>query len=232
VTQLLSAAAAGEVTNPEPASGGADVEVLGQALRRGPALLRHRRLALTEQDVEAIALEVSPAVVRVRALGAQDRFGRSQPGAVRVIVVPRDGTARPQPGPALLAQVHDALAVAVPVVAVRGITVEGPSYAPIGVSLTVIPRRADDAGPVRERVLTTLEQFLHPLAGGPDETGWELGRGVYVSDVARVLEAVAGVDALQDLVLMRDGALVGDAAPVGPADVVCAGDLVLRLGGA
>ena len=194
--KLLSAAAVSEVTNPEPASGGAEVESLAAALRRGPSLLRHRRLSLTERDAEAIAVESSPAVVRARAVGARDRYGRPAPGAVRVLVVPRDGSTRPQPGPALLAVVRDAIVAASPAVAARRVTVEGPSYLPIGVSVTVIPQYAGEAGEVRESVVKALEDFLHPLSGGQDGSGWDFGEGAHLSDVARVLESVPGIDAV------------------------------------
>ncbi|KQV73498.1 hypothetical protein ASC64_18860 [Nocardioides sp. Root122] len=229
--KLLSAVAVGEVTNPEPASGGAEVEPLAAALRRGPSLLRHRRLSLTERDVEAIAAESSPAVVRARAVGAQDRHGRPLPGAVRVVVVPRDGSRQPRPGPALLAVVKDAIVASSPAVATRRVTVEGPAYLAVGVSVTVVPQYPDEAGAVREGVVRALEVFLHPLAGGPDGTGWDFGQGSHLSDVARVLESVSGVDAVTDLVLTRDGMPVGDAVLAAPDQVVCAGPIVVRLGG-
>lgn len=228
--KLLSAVAVSEVTNPEPASGGAEVEPLVQALRRGPALLRHRRLSLTEQDVEAIAVESSPAVLRARVTGARDRYGRPAPGAVRVVVVPRDGSRRPQPGPALLATVRDAIVASCPAVATRRVTVEGPDYLPVGVSVTVLPQYADQAGAVRERVVAALDAFLHPLSG-QDGSGWDFGRSAQVSDLARVLESVTGVDAVTDLVLTDDGRPVGDTVLARLDQVVCAGLLNVRLGG-
>ncbi len=68
IDKLLSAVAVGEIANPLAATGGADVEQPETTLPRAAALVRHRRLALTESDVEAIAIEASPAVVRARAL--------------------------------------------------------------------------------------------------------------------------------------------------------------------
>jgi len=118
-----------------------------------------------------------------------------------------------------------------PAVATRRVTVEGPAYLAVGVSVTVVPQYADEAGAVRERVVRALEVFLHPLAGGPDGTGWDFGQGSHLSDVARVLESVPGVDAVTDLVLERDGMPVGDTVLAGPDQVVCAGPLVVRLGG-
>lgn len=231
VDKLLSAVAVGEVTNPLPATGGADVEDLGVGLRRAAALTRHRRLALTEADVEAIAREASPGVVRARAIGARDRFGRPLPGAVRVVVVPRDGTAAPQPGAALLATVRDALVAASPAVATGRLVVEGPLYRPTGVAVTVLPVSPARAGAARERALGALEEFLHPLRGGPDGTGWDFGQGAHLSDVARLLESLDGVDAVTGLALLVDGVVMGDSALVRPDQIVCAGPLTVQLGG-
>ncbi|MGW6194767.1 hypothetical protein ACWF0M_01340 [Kribbella sp. NPDC055110] len=230
IDKVLSAVAVADVDNPEPATGGAEVEPLERALVRGPALLRHRRLALTEQDVEAIAREASPAVVRARAIGAVDRYGRPQPGAVRVVIVPRDGTDRPQPGASLLATVRDAVVAASPVAAMRRVVVEGPHYREVGVALTVLPVDPSAAGPTRERVRAALAELMHPLRGGTGGDGWDFGAAVYLSDLARVLESVPGVDVITDLVLTRDAIPVGDTAPVGPDEVICAGPLTVRLG--
>jgi hypothetical protein len=231
IDALLSAAAVGEIHNPVAATGGADVEPFQVALHRSAGLLRHRRLALTEADVAAVALEASPAVVRARALGAVDAFGRSQPGTVQVVVVPRDGTEHPQPSAALLATVRAAVVAASPAVAASRVVVLGPCYRPVGVSVTVIPLVAQVAGAARERVLATLQEFLHPLRGGPDGIGWGFGVAAHLSDLARVLEAVPGVDAVADLSLSLDGVPVGDSATVGPDQIICAGPLAVHLGG-
>ncbi|BDV31543.1 baseplate J/gp47 family protein [Microbacterium terricola] len=231
ISQLLSAVPVAEAVNPVRASGGAAVEPLEAALRRSPALLRHRRVALTEADVEAIAIEASPAVVRARALGATDRWGRPSPGAVRVVIVPRDGSAQPFPSAQLLAVVRTALVAASPAVAVPRVTVEGPLYRPVGVALSVIPLPSANAGATRERVVARLDDFLHPLRGGGDGAGWDFGAGVHLSDLARVLEAVEGVDAVTDLALTLDDVPVGDSALVRPDQIVCRGPLVVRLSG-
>jgi len=231
ITRLLSPVAVSEVTNPLRSSGGADVEPLAAALVRAPGLLRHRRLALTERDVEAIALESSPAVVRARALGARDQWDRPTPGAVRVMIVPRDGSDQPQPGAALLATVRAALVAAAPAVAVPRVTVEGPRYVPVGIAVTVNPLFNSEAGPVRQLVISRLAEFLHPLRGGPDCTGWDFGVGAHISDVARVVESLPGVDASTGLELSIDGVVAGDTASVRSGQIVCAGPISVRLSG-
>lgn len=231
ITALLSPVALSEVGNPLRSAGGADVEPLDATLGRAPGLLRHRRLALTEGDVEAIALESSPAVARARALGARDRWGRPSPGTVRVVIVPRDGSDRPTPGAGLLGLVHSAIAERTPAVAAPRVLVEGPCYLPVGIAVTVIPLFAGEAGPVRQRVIARLSRFLHPLLGGPEGTGWDFGIGAHLSDLARVVESVPGVDAATGLELSIDGVVAGDAAAVGSDQIVCAGPIAVRLSG-
>ncbi|HSA51015.1 MAG TPA: hypothetical protein VLH10_13045 [Yinghuangia sp.] len=231
VSQTINAVAVGAVSNPLRSGGGTDAELFADVLRRGPALLRHRRLALTEDDIAAIARETVPAVALARALGGVDRHGRPRPGAVRLVVVPRDSAERPEPSGELLRRVRAAVTARMPVAAAPGLVVEGPRYLPVGVSATVRPLRAGDAGRVRGALLADLVLFLHPLDGGPDGRGRPFGRGVYVSDLARRLEAIPGVDAVTSLDLTVDGVPQGDVVHVPPDALVCAGPLSVRLAG-
>jgi hypothetical protein len=58
----------------------------------------------------------------------------------------------------------------------------------------VIPEEPEKADEVELAVLGRLETFLHPLRGGPERAGWDLGRSVYLSEVCAEIEAVSGVD--------------------------------------
>jgi hypothetical protein len=116
-------------------------------------------------------------------------------------------------------------------VAVPRVSVEGPGYCPVGISVTVTPLFAAEAGPVRQAVISRLAEFLHPLRGGPDGAGWDFGVGAHLSDVARVVESVPGVDASTGLELSIDGVVAGDTASVRPGQVVCAGPISVRLSG-
>jgi hypothetical protein len=110
-----------------------------------------------------------------------------------------------------------------------GIYVIGPDYFPVDVSATVIPREASEAGAVERRVRTAVERFLHPLHGGPEGCGWELGRDIYLSDLASVLEQVAGVDYVEELALLRDGVPQGEQIAIDDDRVAVAGKIALKL---
>jgi hypothetical protein len=47
---------------------------------------------------------------------------------------------------------------------------------------------------VRTEVLRALYSLFHPLYGGPDGTGWPLGRSVQSHEVHAALARIAGVD--------------------------------------
>jgi hypothetical protein len=103
----------------------------------------------------------------------------------------------------------------------------------VTVHAAVATLRAADPAAVDEQLRAALSAYLHPLTGGTGD-GWGFGEPVYISAVARLLEAVPGVDHVAWLRLSLDGAQAGDVArPVAPA-LVSSGDhqLTLSLGGA
>jgi hypothetical protein len=107
--------------------------------------------------------------------------------------------------------------------------VTGPEYLPLDLDATIAPRLISEAGIVEKAVRAALQRFLHPLRGGPSGTGWELGRDVYLSDIAAVLERVEGLDYVSELTMLLDGVPQGDRIRVADDRIVVAGDLRLRV---
>jgi hypothetical protein len=233
ITQLLgSAAIVQSVTNPRAGDGGATGETIESVKRRGPQRLRHLGRALSAADYEALAREASAGVAMARVLPATAPNGRPAPGWVTVIVVPQSLDPQPQPSFELRQQVHDYLrARASAAMGAAQIAVTGPTYLPIGVFAGVVPRNLSDAGLVETRMRGALERFLHPLTGGPEEEGWPLGRDIYLSDVAALVEGVEGVDFLRELELLLDDIPQGEHIAVAQDRIVVAGPLRIEMQG-
>ena len=72
--------------------------------------------------------------------------------------------------------------------------VVGPRYLRIGVQFTLVlqPDALEDQ--VRSQAIAALQQFFHPLQGGPEGKGWPFGRNVYVSEIYELLDTQPGVD--------------------------------------
>jgi hypothetical protein len=115
------------------------------------------------------------------------------------------------------------------VAAARRINVTGPEYIAIDVEATLSPEDPAEAGAVEKTARAAIESFLHPLRGGPERRGWAMGRGVYLSDLAAVLERGAGVDHVSELALFVEGVRADEQVDI-PADrVVVAGTVRIKV---
>jgi predicted phage baseplate assembly protein len=231
INQLLSGVPAASVTNIRAAQGGADGESTSAVMRRGPASVAARIQAITVADYEVLAREASPAVAFARALPATDPSGRPRPGWVRLIVVPDSSDSRPLPSFELRRLVENYVRRRCPASMAGQVYVVAPDYQPVGVSAEIQPVDIDNSGATFDRVSDAVEEFLHPLTGGPESVGWAFGRNVYVSDLANVIGGVAGVDHIRNLELLLDGTPHGQVVAVPPDRIVVAGDIVVRLAG-
>ena len=231
INQLLSGVLTQGVGNPRNAGGGAEAETQVNVHRRGPQSVRHRKQAITLTDYEWLAREASPAVAVARALATTHPDGRPMPGWVSLVILPQSSEQRPLPSFELRQQVLAYLSLRTPASAGGQISIAGPDYLSVGVEAVIAPRSADQAAPVLSAARQALIGFLHPLTGGPEGDGWPFGRDVFLSDVAAVLEAVAGVDYVQSLHLLLEGTPQGERVEVPPNRVVAAGDLRLSLVG-
>jgi Baseplate J-like protein len=216
------------VSNPRAAEGGADGETVGDVRIRGPQTLRHRERSMAAADYESLAREASPGVAIARALPATHPSGRRAPGWVTLIVVPESQEPQPRPSFELRRQVQDYI-LARATGDLAGLAVIGPTYLAVGAACTVSPVDMTQAGPVGVAVRAALEAFFHPVTGGPDGTGWPFGRAVHLSDVAAIVEAVPGVDFVQELELLRDGIPQGELVDVPPDRIVVAGRVQVRV---
>jgi len=232
-SQMLSEAPGLEaVFNPRPGEGGADGETLESLAERGGATIRHRGRAVTAPDFETWAKQISPAVAFARVLPTRRPSLRGElAGAVTVLIIPDGKEPRPQPSAGLRESVLEGLRQRAGADIGDGIFVIGPQYSPVDVTTHVAPKVPSEAGLVERRVREALERFFHPLRGGPGGSGWELGRDVYLSDVAAVIERVEGVDYAQHVELLRDGAPQGDRLDIAAEEMVVAGVLTIRMVG-
>ena len=232
ITQLLGAVSGVQsVTNPRAAEGGADRETLQQFQQRAPSAFRNRGRAIVPADYEALAQEASAGVAVARTFPTLDSSGIARPGYITVMIIPQSTDPQPMPSAGLRQDVVNYLRACAPadIAAGQAIQVIGPTYLPVDVSATLAPVDPAQAGTVEQDALDALAAFLNPLTGGPGGMGWDVGRGLYASDVSAVLGDVQGVDYVQELALYVDGVLQGDQVQVPLGQIVVAGQLKVSL---
>jgi hypothetical protein len=189
------------VVNLEAAAGGSDAETVEEVKRRGPQTLKHRQRGVTIEDFAWLAREASGEVAHAACLPGHNAQGRIEPGWATVVITPDNADAKPTPTPGLLRHVQAYLEQRslANLAAASHIVIKGPEYVEATVLAQVTPTQPEKADEVSLAVLRRLEEFLHPLRGGPLRKGWELGRDVYLSEVYAEIEAVPGVDHVMSL---------------------------------
>ncbi len=181
------------VRNPEPAGGGADAETVDEAKIRGPWTVKHRYRAVTLEDFERLAIEASGEVAKV--VCRADASGK-----IIVMVIPRGTAQRLKPSVMLVRRVREYLDER-RLVTTR-LHVTGPEYVSVTLRAAVVPTtNVSDIPALRSRLESELRSFVHPLHGGPDQTGWPMGRPVHLSEIYYLLERVSGVDHISRLEL-------------------------------
>ncbi|MGC4941083.1 putative baseplate assembly protein [Kribbella sp. DT2] len=202
------------VENRHAAHGGTEGETVDQARDRAPILLRTRSRAVTAEDYEVLAREAVPEAARIRCITADG--GEVAAGTVKVLVVP----AAAQPGGVIAfadlvpsATLMERLAERLEQVRLVGtrVSVEPPRYRGITVVARLVARPRVERERVRSQALAALHAFLNPLpGGGPDGRGWDFGRAVRSGDIYAVLQAVHGVEVVEDIRLFSANPVTGE----------------------
>ena len=204
----------GRVSNRAPARGGRDGETAQAALERAPLVHQTSERAVTARDYEHIVRSVAPELARVHCLAVPD-----EPGTVRVLVVPALGESEQptlsnlMPSLGTLSRVGRALDAAR--VVGSHVFVEPPVYVQLVVVATVACRSDVLESHVHDETVRALFDYFNPLTGGPNGSGWPLGRAVTVGDVYGVLQAVAPVDNVEDVRLFWDDPETGQRSSPG-----------------
>jgi hypothetical protein len=186
------------VKNYHAAEGGADREEIERAKIRGPWELKHRQRAVTQADFVELAEKASQVV------GKAQCFERE--GTVHVVIVPKDPTPEPTPSRPLLDHVTAYLTER----KIIGTTlrVESPKYKRIHVVMEVAlkPSFSGNFNDVEEAIKKKLNDFVHPLFGLDDRSGWEIGRTLHESELYYLIEDLPDVDWVQNLQLYESEA--------------------------
>lgn len=184
-------------TNLKAAAGGSDAEPIKKAISRARKDFKTTYRGITSRDYETLTLE-TPGL-RVARAKAIPNFNPHHPcipvpGTVTVVVVPyaREGTVTPVPGEGFLQTVQNHLDRHRLVT--TDLHVIAPEYIKVSIDCQVKLKKKSSPVAVKARVQKALKEFLDPLSGGPDKTGWPFGRAVYPSEIYQLIDNLEGVD--------------------------------------
>jgi hypothetical protein len=219
------------VQQPIATTGGADPETLDSAQQRIPSLLQNQSRAVTVADYTNLAENIPGAnVARVEVLPLFMPQTRTSnvPGVVSVMVIPnKTGILNPCPRAdrPTLETVYQHLDPCRPVAAEMYVIAS--EYVGLGISAAVEVKTGFGLLQVSQAVETALRSYLWPLApGGPNNTGWPLGRNVRSLELEVVVSQVPGVIEVNGLNLFQ--VLASGAYQLLAADASGSPELVLQ----
>ena len=197
-----------DVTNHEPGKAGEPAEPLAEFVKRAPKNLRDRGKPVTRDGFVRITKSISREIESVRCIAGEDET--DTPGKVILVIVPDVSERRPMPSEELINRVEAEMEERVPAAVVAGdrsnLTIRGPDYVGASVTATVTSAGTRSATTVTDRATTELTEFAHPLTGGPESSGWEIGTLPEPSVFAARLEKLDAVGHVKDLaVTYREG---------------------------
>jgi hypothetical protein len=215
------------VTNPVDAGGGADIEILEDAMERGPWVVKHRNRAVTVEDFEWLARQASRDVARVKCTR-----NINESGSVKVIIVPESEEDKPSPSLELKNVVEKYLLDHCSNVV--SLQVKGPEYIEVFVIADVYPRSIDAAPIAEKEALKRLKEFLHPLTGGENGKGWEFERLICQSDIYALLEGITEIDHVENVTVRMVRAEEGERTIVPPetwipSGLICSGEHQINM---
>ncbi len=189
------------VANRRIAHGGLDAEDIQDAKLRVPHYLRTLERAVTAADYEYLAKVAAPgAVQRVHALQPPT----VNTGEVKVLIVPRVNTPNAYiPADELELAEDVRLAIHTYLDERRLIStrldVLPPAYFWIATRVRLRVRSFANPDTVRAAAEARLFEYMNPITGGPEGTGWPFGRTIYMSDVISALQGVPGIEVIRSV---------------------------------
>jgi predicted phage baseplate assembly protein len=192
------------VTNFEAAIGGTESESLDRAKLRAPEVLKARVRAVTADDFEYLACEASTKVARAKCLvpKGSDEKGTVPAGTVRVLIVPsivaEDGMI-PREQLLLPEQLRRELTNYLDErrLLTTQLVVTEPDYVWVNVEAKIKAKTASKR--LKSDIEQKLYQFINPISGGADNTGWPFGRNLLTSEIHALIQAMPAVGYVEEV---------------------------------
>jgi predicted phage baseplate assembly protein len=220
-----------EISNAWSDIAGAAAETLDLAATRAIKLVNQTNRAVTLGDYERLAL-ATPGTQLARVEACANRHPSfpclQATGLITLVILPNMPVSRPTPSFGL----RRTVAAYLQNKRVLGTRVEvvGPDYLEVSVRAKVKAFAGVGRTNLQQKIVTALNNFLHPLTGGPSGTGWPMGRDLYRSEVMQLIDQVVGVNNVILLELIASGCApqCGNIC-LGPTSLIAAGNHVIEV---
>lgn len=166
----------GRVYNPVSTHGGANFEDVETAVNRGANLLMHCNRAVTEEDFNALAMEASRSISKVKCVSNVDRDGRFSPGTVTIAILLNEYNKGRNFFLSEREKVSDFLCQRASSTFSKGmINVVDPVFIKISTKLWLRAKEVESIYEIQRAVRQRIKDFIDPITGNFNHNGWLMG---------------------------------------------------------
>lgn len=193
--------------NPVAAAGGIPRETPLEAVERSAQVLRHGYRCVSIKDYEDMAWEATRNISRAKCFSGRGQDGQKQPGAVTLVILPKDYEADPYTFEKIKMQIYDYLSAHMDgnILSLGKFHIVKPEMIRLDVKAAIELMNEKEVFRVRHRALEGLKQFFHPLHGNFYGEGWEIGTLPNQNQIMHALKRVEGIRHIHQLTLRRFG---------------------------
>ena len=166
----------GSVTNPFPTYGGYDSFTESTQLKYVTGLMRSRNRAVTDEDFYHIITQTAQGIRKVKCVNHVDASGNSRPEAVTVAVLIEEYEKGAHVFSEIKRQIRERLLEdSVLLTLGRELNLVEPHFVKVNVRAWLEKENLDEAYDIQYRATELISDFIDPLKGGQNGTGWEIG---------------------------------------------------------
>lgn len=176
------------VTNPFPTYGGNDAYTEKSATQYITGVLRSRNRVVTEEDILDLLRQTSYSVEQIKCAMDVDALGNPAPGRVTIAVL----TGEFDKGAHVFHEIREEMKKKLEecgsfLVMGKEVQLTQPHFLRLNIRLWLEKDTMENAYDMQNTAYTVIEEFLHPLTGGPEGTGWKIGSFPRVSQIRAYL---------------------------------------------
>ncbi|UFH59986.1 baseplate J/gp47 family protein [Sulfurovum mangrovi] len=142
--------------------------------------------AVTLDDFEYLTLQY-PRVAKVKAKADKEA------NRVSVVVVPESREHDPRPSEAVKKKIAAYLQERA--LLTTEVSVVSPDYSTVNVKIEA-KTRYHDPDKLKSLIRDRLQEYLHPVYGGKEKSGWEFGEELHISQIYMLLNRIEGIDTI------------------------------------
>lgn len=193
------------VFNPMATVCGLAEETVMEAVERNANLLRHNRRCVSAEDYENMAREAARDISKARCFPGYDELGRPQPGAVTLVVLPRDYGKSFYSFERTRKKIYTDLTAHMDenIVSRGRFHIVMPELIRLDVKVVLELTQQKETFATLQRVREELNRFLDPMCGNFYGNGWEIGTLPDKNQITHALKKVEGVKYISQLSLRK-----------------------------